>query len=307
LGKCGEYKLLPGPTGPAQPDLRPRKGVPDYKTTGKIFVIDKHQLDKVRHHLEACINNESTQGHTISTYVTLAALTWAHTTRARIATAPESGTAFDAVRPTFFCPVNWESRTKHLFADNDSVQQYFGNTVAMAVTNLDDKSELTGACDWDQGRLPSQVPEHSSKQPSTEDVGLTRIAERIAEAIKNIDEEFVLTRTALLEAAPDIRRIGISLDARVPQNFSFNTWMRIGTGAKFWFPGMAKQIRPETGRTPDAIRRVQAEWALPHGLILPQCGASEDEMLLLLTLPEAAIKELENDMTWMSLVKRVVH
>ena len=60
---------------------------------------------------------------------------------------------------------------------------------------------------------------------------IARVSERIIEAISCIDEDFVATRTSLFMNASDIRRLGIGLDARLPQNLSLT-------------PGYPSALRP---------------------------------------------------------------
>lgn len=298
LDKCPEYSILVQPTGPTQPVLRQIAGIADRQVRyiGKIFVIEKRRLDDVRERLQLLINTQKAKPCAITRYITLATLTWVHTARARLASDSCPSRTYHGWPPTFFNPVDWNSPTKNLFPGNQSVKQYFGNSVAMAMSVLDNAEELVEACTWDLDCFESQKATGK----------LAKVAERIQEAISCINEGFVLTRTRLFETAPDIRRLGISLDARAPQNFSFNTWMHIGTKARLWFPGLSAAPSPGTPRPPDAIRRVHGAWALSQGLILPECGVEDDALQLLLTLPEAAIDCLKGDAQWMSLVKRVV-
>lgn len=289
LAGCPEYGLLPGPTGPTQPILPPLdRDCGQMDSIGKTFVIDSAKLESV------CRFSKTGK---VSKFFALAALTWAHTTKARLASDPLYAAGFAGQKPIFWNPHDWAGHRKKLLPDNDSVKRYFGNSVALAVTRdgVESAHDLVDACDWEvaaaQGRAPTKVLE---------------IAERMVEANCAIDEDFVLARTALFASAPDIRRLGLALDARPPHNFSFNTWGFVGRNARFWLPGTGPEDGSK-GEYPDAIRRVQGAWALPHGLILPRRPEiGRDELELVVTLPAAAMEQLERDETWMTLVKRVI-
>jgi hypothetical protein len=293
---CPEFGLLPQPTGPTQPILLPINGIKHHHTDniGKIFVIDRCRLDRVSEWLQPFIDRANTKTRIVSRYFTLAALTWAHTCKARLATESEQAPQPDNPKPTFFNYADWASTRKGLFPNNSSVNMYFGNSVACVETKLDDTQDLVDACDWRK----------EIAQPQTSIPKLVTIVDRSLDANSCIQEDFVLSRTKLFQSAPDIRRLGVWIDGRFPQNFSFNTWMHVGSEAKFWFPGFACSL--DTPKQPDAIRRVQPAWALTHGLILPRRGGGDDEIELLVTLPKAAMNCIEKDADWMSLVRRVI-
>ncbi|KAK0707730.1 hypothetical protein B0H67DRAFT_671168 [Lasiosphaeris hirsuta] len=260
LAECEEWGLHPGPTGPCQPIL-PSLGLDkewaQLDNTCRAFVIDASKLDII------CKASKTMK--------------------------------LTNCQPIFHNPHDWSDRRKKLFADNESLSRYFGNSIALPVTrSVKSSLDLVAACDWMDAVAQGQPP-----------TKMSTIAESIQKANRAIDEDFVLKRTALFMAAPDIRYLGMAMNSRMPQNFSMNTWALIGHNAKFWFPGASLE---KTKGRPEAIRRVQGALAAsPHGLILPaRPGIAPDELEPLMTLPRAAMQHLERDPSWMSLVKRVV-
>ncbi|CAJ2505597.1 Uu.00g129910.m01.CDS01 [Anthostomella pinea] len=85
--------------------------------------------------------------------------------------------------------------------------------------------------------------------------GLRNLASTISAAFKDIDEEFVSTRTAMLEACPDLKRVGVMIDAGPwdPHHYHYNTWRFFGADAEWDVPGFLSS-------KPDAIRRGQSDW-----------------------------------------------
>lgn len=287
LKKCPEYALLPEPTGPTQLVYQPGGiDLATYKKTmvGKTFVISAKKLGEIT----SCVNRHDNSQTRCSSFLAIRALVWAHTTKARMACETVS---CPHAKPNFTNPYNWNEPRKNLFSDNESLKTYFGNGVAVASATIDSPSILQQACEWKRAMAEHRPPEH-----------LTQVIQEIRRANEAIDEAFVLTRMALIKAAPDIRYLGIAHDPREPYNFSCNTWKFLGARSKFWFPGW-----PDKGGVrASAIRRVQGEWAIPHGLVLPgRPGIENGDFELLVTLSTKAMELLEKDEEWMSLVSAV--
>ncbi|KAK4222499.1 hypothetical protein QBC38DRAFT_374972, partial [Podospora fimiseda] len=164
---------------------------------------------------------------------------------------------------------------------------YFGNSVALPVTQpatlLPTAAALAASCDDAQTILA--------------------IAREITNANKSVNEEFVKRRTELFCSVPDIRYLGINLDSNQPGNFSMNTWAFLGSNTQWNFP----ELVGGSGGAPDAIRRVQGQWAGScHGLILPsRPGIPKGRMELVITLPVDAMSVLERDADWMHFVEQV--
>ncbi|KAK4110799.1 hypothetical protein N656DRAFT_781588 [Canariomyces notabilis] len=325
LKKCPEYGLLHDGTGLTQ--FLPSKW-DQLESVGKTFVIDMAKVDKIRNSTsEAKVTRlslcspltwahvtlaglvdrirsltsvdkfpNSVSGVKVTRFSLLSALTWAHATRARLAAGEPAAADCNSIQPRFWNPHDWMGPRKGLFKDEPSKARYFGNSVVLPVTKpstLKCEKDLVEACDWQsaiyQGRLPSKIID---------------IAQSIMQANRSVDEDFVLTRTALFAAMDDHRKLGVDLNPRLPHHFSANTWAFIGQGARFHFPGV--NLAGNGGR-PDAIRRIQNAWARPHALIMPtRPGIEDDEVELLVTLPVISMNRLVQDESWMSLVKRVV-
>jgi hypothetical protein len=282
--KCPEYALFSEPLGPTQPVLEPVDlDMASYKKpmTGKIFVVRSATLRPVLNWLK-----ESYDGKPISSFLAIRALIWAHTTKARLAYEDETSALFANHKPKFTNPHNWNDPGKNLFPTNNSLKTYFGNGVAIASVTLPNADVLLNACDWKTAMEQGEAP-----------TALLEVIRQIDQANRAIDEEFVLTRTALFESAPDIRHIGVAHDARAPHTFSCNTWKFLGGRATFMSPDEDEGVRCS------AIRRAQGEWALPHALVLPGRPAIGDgDLELLVTLPEMCMKALEEDEDWMGLI-----
>lgn len=292
ITKCPEYALLHKPTGPTQLALKLDKlDTASWRKTmtGKIFVIDSNKLQPVLRWLTVAL------GKRVSSFLAIRALIWAHTTKARYATEPALVDVFAHRKPNFTNPHDWHN--KKLFPDNESLKHYFGNGIAIASCNLEHTGILLRACDWKR-----------AQETGTEPTALLEVIRAIDHANSIIDEDFVLTRTALFNALPDIRHLGVRHDARAPHTFSCNTWKFLGNNAKFYLPGNESCKDGADGQTTHgapamAIRRVQGEWAFPHALVLPERpGIGGGKFELLVTLPEVSMDALEKDQDWMSLV-----
>lgn len=299
LTECAEYGLLPEPRGPTQPisppiNLGQGQSTPELaamKGTGKIYVFKTSVLSPIRDWLQELVKVKSGR---VTNFIVLAAVTWAHVAKARLSSELDEAAGFADSKAAFANPSNWAMKKK-LFARSGCLKEYFGNAVALAMTELDSPSDLVAACDWDSDLIQGEYSK------------LADIAEKIIRANENIDENFVLTRTKLFMLAPDIRHLGLTIDSRAPQTFWFNTWSTIGHGKKFCFPRAGSvEFKSGDAQFPDAIRRVQAAWALPHALILPVRVGREDELELVITMSVSSLDQLEKDANWMKLVDRVI-
>jgi hypothetical protein len=292
ITKCPEYTLLAEPSGPTQ--LALESGMLDTATwrktmTGKTFVIDSETLQAVLQWLTEAF------GKRVSSFLAIRALIWAHTTKARYAAEPPLAALFANRKPNFTNPHDWHS--KKLFPSNESLKHYFGNGVAIASCTLNSADILLKACNWKQAHEASATP-----------TALLEVLQAIDHANSIIDEDFVLTRTALFDATTDIRYLGVAHDARAPHTFSCNTWKFLGNNARFHLPGDRCCVTGADGEVfhgvrPVAIRRVQDKWAFPHALVLPdRPGLAGANFELLVTLPRESMDALEKDEDWMSLV-----
>lgn len=292
ITRCPEYTLLTKPYGPTQLALKlGRLDTASWRRTmtGKTFVISSGKLQPVLQWLTDAL------GKRVSSFLAIRALIWAHTTKARYATEPSVAAIFANRKPNFTNPHDWHN--KKLFPDNESLKHYFGNGVAIASCTLDSADILLDACGWKQAQEAGTTPS-----------ALLEVIRAIDHANSIIDEDFVLTRTALFNAMPDIRYLGVAHDARAPHTFSCNTWKFLGSNARFCLPGdKCCTEGPDRevihGAPAAAIRRVQGEWAFPHALVLPdRPGLAGGNFELLVTLPKESMHALERDEDWMTLV-----
>ena len=295
--KCPEYTILPDLSGPTQPRfLEAGTPIGEIERTGKIFVISKEKLDALKG-LGWGIHASSPTLPTC--YCALAALTFAHVTRARrgaenyledckgmgggggaVGGGGENASASGANRPAparrataqLWNSVNWRAR-----AFQDATRDYFGNAALPAVTKVATR-QLAAACE--------------------DDAELAKVVSLIGETIDDVDQSYVHSRLAMMSAAPDPRIIGVRYDPRTPEVLAFNTWRYFGADAEWQIPGVPVA-------KPDAIRRAHANWNLGTALILPvQANSTKQELFL--SLSTEAMKRLCEDERWMRWVDRVI-
>lgn len=216
-----------------------------------------------------------------SNYTCLAALTWAHVSRARLAdpvryvpfSAEADGTALLQTM------VNWKSR-----AFTKANAGYFGNATAIAVTQL-------LSCG-----LVAEASDDLAK--------LAKLAYTIEKTIGGVDDGYVGDRTELFNRVSDPRRVGLNFDPRTPQDLGFNTWRFFGPDTQWVIPGVVSG--GAAGPTaPDSIRRLQDAWHMSSAVIMPAKAASSVHELLI-TLPQTSMDVLCRDAGWMQWIDRVI-
>lgn len=327
--KCPEYTILPDFSGPTQPRYFDA-GTPmnEIERTGRIFVFSNERLEALRElvvRIHASDVSTSTSGSgsssaparsptllptTTTCYTALAALTFAHVTRARrvaenyllgsnnsmggttaTATAKNTTTtttttttstnpksvrravAATATTAQLWNSVNWRFRG----AFQDATKDYFGNAALPAVTRVATDG-LAAACE--------------------DDAALARTVLLVRETIDGVDQAYVHKRLAMLAAAPDPRLIGLKYDPRAAEALAFNTWRHFGADAEWHVPGCP-------ARKAHAIRRAHGGWNLGTALILPaQAGSTKQELFVSLSVK--AMERLCNDERWMRWVDRVI-
>ncbi|KAK3938328.1 hypothetical protein QBC46DRAFT_441080 [Diplogelasinospora grovesii] len=295
LKGCEEYVPLPDPTGPTQPYMP--GSMPDIEANfprdGRIFVFTKQRLKSLQNKLYMTGKFPSQP----SNYVALAALTWAcvATTRLELWEKAARDSAKAVTRPyhgkaVWFTPVDWSRR-----AYKKEMEQHFGSSTTWAFTKGVNESLLRNAY-ANIRELKRPVDEEADSNLKMD--ALAELAVHIQKAITAVDEPYVDQRTELFGGAPDIRRIGLAFDPRIPQNLGFNTWTSMGADAEWDIPGVSKS-------KPDAMRRFQAQWSQPGALIMPKKEKSTDYELVI-TLPQHVIRELLKDKNWMQWVERVI-
>ncbi|RYP65962.1 hypothetical protein DL770_008896 [Monosporascus sp. CRB-9-2] len=283
--KCPEFTLLPDLSGPTQPKLLD-VGTPlhEIDRTGRIFVFSNARLEALRRLVTSHASSASSSPTLPTTcYCALAALTFAHVTRARVGVERhlpacccngdmETPGRTTATTAQLWNSVNWRAR-----AFQGATRDYFGNAALPAVTEVP-TGRLFAACE--------------------DDSELARIVPLIRETIDAVNQAYVHCRLAMLAAAPDPRLIGVRYDPRMPEVLTFNTWRHFGADAAWHIPGIpvAKS---------DAIRRAHGSWGMGTALILPaQAGSTKQELFLSLSVE--AMETLCNDERWMRWVDRVI-
>ncbi|RYP46226.1 hypothetical protein DL768_007545 [Monosporascus sp. mg162] len=281
--KCPEFTLLPDLSGPTQPKLLD-VGTPlhEIDRTGRIFVFSNARLEALKRLVTSHASSANSSPTLPTTcYCALAALTFAHVTRARAGAerhlpAGRCSSMEPSRRTTttaqLWNPVNWRAR-----AFQDLTRDYFGNAALPAVTEVP-TGRLFAACE--------------------DDSELARIVSLIRETIDGVDQAYVHRRLAMLAAAPDPRLIGVRYDPRMPEVLTFNTWRHFGADAAWHIPGIPVA-------KPDAIRRAHGSWSMGTALILP-AQAKSTKQELFLSLPVEAMEALCNDKRWMRWVDRVI-
>ncbi|RYP84100.1 hypothetical protein DL769_001245 [Monosporascus sp. CRB-8-3] len=283
--KCPEFTLLPDLSGPTQPRLLD-VGTPlhEIDRTGKIFVFSNARLEALKRLVTSHPGSASSSPTLPTTcYCALAALTFAHVTRARAgaerylpagrcSTSMEPPGRTTTTTAQLWNSVNWRAR-----AFQDATRDYFGNAALPAVTEVP-TDRLFAACE--------------------DDSELARIVLLIRETIDGVDQTYVHRRLAMLAAAPDPRLIGVRYDPRMPEVLAFNTWRHFGADAAWHIPGIPVA-------KPNAIRRAHGSWGMGTALILPaQAESTKQELFLSLSIE--AMEALCNDERWMRWVDRVI-
>ncbi|CAH0043368.1 unnamed protein product [Clonostachys solani] len=294
LRLCPEYRQLRLPTGPTQCLMKP-EGIPlaQIQKTGRTFVFSVQKLEALQRGI-LCSKGGSCRKRAPSKFTCLAAITWAHVTKARLCMARRRSQGSMVSYPKririMLC-TNWSHR-----AFGDIMMHASGNTVALPVSSID-TATIFAACS-------------TNKTESFQ--ALSAIAQTIESTVNSVDDDFVALRTAMIRASPDPRYIGIDLDPRDPSSFIFNTWRHYGTEVQKWgLPGLGydgeSQDGSQTGRgaSPDAIRRSQSEWNMGAGLILP-AGNDPNIFEVVVTLAVDEMPELCGDPSWRQLVDRII-
>ncbi|KAI0968346.1 hypothetical protein F4678DRAFT_198277 [Xylaria arbuscula] len=269
VARCPEYTILPDLSGPTQPRMQKTDPpIQDPRRIGKIFVFKNERLDELRDLVQS--RNETDDRPTA--YMSLAALAFAHVTKARIKSESFPIGLPPSQSAKLWNSVNWRPRAFPGVTDN-----YFGNAVLPAVTSVP-LGQVNSACD-DDGNLARLVP-------------------IIKGSIDVVNEEYVTQRMSMMSQAPDPRMVGVNYDPRSPEMLAFNTWRHFGADVEWHIPGV-----PAT--KPDTIRRATGGWGLGTALILP---AREDsyKQELFVSLSVNAMQALCEDERWMRWVDRVI-
>jgi hypothetical protein len=338
---CAEYRESDGESGPSaySTDKQEERA---FCTIGKIFVFSQQRLDSITD-LLARHWSWSNHGQRPSTYVTLAALTWAHAGAARTAveTDPEGKPAAHGHWASILHPVNWRAKCS---AQTFNKSTYFGNATVAPTTSVPvvEVSSATRPAETVLARPESyeddddhdNVNAHRISSPRPSYLckpNLAQLARKIHQTIHSVDEDFVSTRLALFESLDDPRKVGMNWTPSYFLNFGFNTWHHRRSPSiadtTWYIPGVPsnvpmgspaaldEKIAGSAGPSdmasaqvyagPDSAGRVQGKWGFPGAVMLPR-RQDADTHRLLITLPVATMEHLCRDPEWMSWVSQVM-
>ncbi|KAI1636122.1 hypothetical protein F4809DRAFT_650757 [Biscogniauxia mediterranea] len=269
VANCPEYTILKDLSGPTQPRiLNMGESMSNIERTGKIFVFRNERLQQLREQVQK-INGSA---HLPSAYTSLAALAFAHITKARTKVEKYLSESEPSQTAMLWNSVNWRTR-----AFQHATENYFGNAALPAVTRVP-KAQLVAACS-DEYKLAKLVP-------------------IVKSSIDAVDEDYVRRRLAMLSHAPDPRLVGVNYDPRMAEVLAFNTWRHFGADVEWSIPGVPVA-------KPDAIRRAHGGWNLGTALILPARTDSPTQELFV-SLSVDAMELLCEDEGWMCWVDRVI-
>lgn len=257
---CPEYEVLLNPNpGPSQPDILPG-GVPSEEIPGasKILVFKINRIEQLCNMVRDIWGDTS---QTPDTFTCLAALTWAHVTKARIGSEPGlAPLCGNANMATLFTPVDFRRRF------HSETEEYFGNSIVTVPTNTS-VEELQSACE--------------------DHVSLAKIVAKVTATFSNVDRAAILRREALFKRVTDYRRLVLSQDRRIPGQMQFNSYRYFGGNDVWKLPGMGM-------KKPDSVRRVQGAVSLGNVLILP-LNSESDVYEVSVQLPEVSMAALLQD------------
>ncbi len=212
-----------------------------------IFTFTLERLEQLRE----LVRQECKSNTRPTIYSCLAALTWAHVTRARYTgemIASERTRSRDA---KLLIPIDWSRR-----CFKEETRNYFGNTSAALTTEVT-IFEVLASC----GDIKT----------------LSGVVRKITNSIQSVSREWVEDRNALFAKIGDYRFLGLDHNPREPQELGFNTWRYFGADARW---SILWRAYGPSRRSPSWPRAMGAAGAL----ILP---ARADSQLyeLLVTLP----------------------
>ncbi|KAI1475934.1 hypothetical protein F4774DRAFT_413424 [Daldinia eschscholtzii] len=269
LARCPEYTVLKDLSGPTQPRiLKTGPSMANIEKIGKIFVFKNERLQELRE----LIRSRNGGVESPSAYTSLAALAFAHITKARVAAENNLPGVQPRRTAMLWNSVNWRTRAFKGATDN-----YFGNAALPVVTKAS-MAHLIAACD--------------------DDTELARLVPLVKASIDAVDQEYVSQRLAMLYEVPDPRLVGVNYDPRIPEALAFNTWRHFGADVQWNIPGVSVTRA-------DAIRRAHGSWNLGTALILP-AKADSMKQELFVSLPVDSMRLLCADVGWTRWVDRII-
>ncbi|KAF4446872.1 anthranilate n-hydroxycinnamoyl/benzoyltransferase [Fusarium austroafricanum] len=285
LDKCIEYCLLPSPTGPTQFRIPVTDATLEKPgKTGRIFAIDNQQLRDLKLGIQRAVSI-GPQNRPPSTFTCLAALVWAHTTKARLSSSgylssPSSIETASMKDARLLISVDWRHR-----AFTNVMGSSSGNAIALSIASVN-TANVMAAYNADQNVAYS---------------ALSTLVQAIEDAVRSVDDDFVALRTALIRESPDPRLIGVDINPEDPYDFYFNTWRHFGTSTLWRLPGLGKN-GCEDDVAPDALRRAQPAYSVGTGLLFP-AGSDPDKFEVMIGLEMEAMVGLCADPSWQRWLK----
>lgn len=290
-----EYADLPDRSGPLAVRPSSQIGLPydqsdhaQQRRVERILVFRQETIRRLSREIASAASwkPHSVNGRPPSTYLSLAALTWAHITKARLKVLEDRGDGIDVRIPaTLLSAVDWRKRVSQ-----GTWKGYLGNAVVIPFTQfpVDDVINAGHLC-------PDKID-------SINDT-LAYLACSIQRAIDSVDDTFVASRTkAMAVFKNDPRRFGMGFDSRVPTCIGFNTWRHLSSDANWSIPGVPVSRA-------DAVRRVGPKVGADKSLILPM-GSDEGEQKgiieMLVWLTEDAMQNFLHDEGFMCWVDHVI-
>ncbi|KAG6355907.1 hypothetical protein INS49_015291 [Diaporthe citri] len=268
-----EYEvLLNSNSGPSLPDILPG-GIPSEEIPGvsKIFALKIDDIEQLRNKVRDVWGPVARKP---SAFTCMAALTWAHVTKARIASEPGiAPPSENANIAKLFTLVDFRRRF------HDETEEYFGNANVTVPTETS-VEDLDSACE------------------GQDVMALAKIVARITTTFSNVDQTAILRREALFKRITDYRRLALSQDRRIPGQLQFNSWRYFGGNDVWKLPGVGT-------KKPDSVRRVQGEVSLGNVLILPLNSESEVYEISV-QIPEMSMSALLQDDGWMHWVHHTI-
>lgn len=269
-----EFEVLLEPNSlPSLHDILPG-GTPseEIPSEAKIFVFRIDQIDELRNKVHEALGPDA-KLKPPAVFMSLAALTWAHVTKARSRSEQGAPPSVNADIGKLFLYVDFRRRF------HDETLDFFGNA-AITIPVEAPVDEILSVCG-----------EHNL-------AAFAKLVKLITDTIDGVDQEAVLRREALFRRVGDCRRLVLSQDRRLPGQLEVNSYRYFGGNNVWTIPGMGS-------RKPDAVRRIQGDLSPGNALILPLKSESEVYELSL-TLPTVSMKALLQDEEWMRWVDRVI-
>ncbi|KAI1108462.1 transferase family-domain-containing protein [Nemania sp. NC0429] len=249
------------------------------KRIGKILVFKMATIETIQNQATQLGNMERP-----STVVTLIALLWVHTVKARtvLSQAMKNGEH----RSRLLTIVDARRRV----LNHNQAREYFGNMAEAALTNLPTAQLLQA------GEAPT-----SETHSSTAAKQLEPVFRSLHDSIQEVDEVFIRERHSLYTRLPDPRNLMIDYSMNDKRVLMFNSWRYIGMN-----PGQEwNLIGTDSVVYPDAIRRAGDEWNGQSVMVLPARPES-GELEAMVVIEEDAMERLLGDQALMELVYRVI-